>query len=327
MKYKNTGFWSAFALNGANLGVLAALLMVTVIRLHMSEYDLKSYGWRIPFLLSAAFGLLGVYIRREVSEVEEFTQIPEDEKSKSQIKDVFKIYTPQILMLTFSLATWGPCWYVVFTWMPFYITSLARDDDDDLSWNPWVLNVCMLVFIILFSQAWATFVDYAGGGSTNAILHYYNFIAAEVLLLIFAYPAFLCLKSSSLAVCTLGYLMIVIPQGIQSGSISYFMVVQFPLKYRVTALGAAYNLAHALFTSSCAVLATILVQNVSAVAPAYYIISLCVVSITALTFGVWYIERKTNGGYARYYNSYIEEPRDSVVIGTAMSPIRSSSEL
>ncbi|GAC1347322.1 MAG: MFS transporter [Acetobacteraceae bacterium] len=68
------GFFASFTLQGVQAGqILAAAVFLPLARF-MPEADFQSYGWRIPFLLSAVVIVAGYIIRRRVEETPAFAQ-------------------------------------------------------------------------------------------------------------------------------------------------------------------------------------------------------------------------------------------------------------
>ena len=68
------GFFSSFALQGVQAGqILAAAVFIPIARF-MPRDDFMSWGWRIPFLLSALVIIAGYMIRRRVEETPAFTE-------------------------------------------------------------------------------------------------------------------------------------------------------------------------------------------------------------------------------------------------------------
>jgi MFS family permease len=60
---------------GLTGGILLGSLVATGLNLLMSPVQCAAYGWRIPFLLGGAFGLLSVYLRRLLSETPVFEDL------------------------------------------------------------------------------------------------------------------------------------------------------------------------------------------------------------------------------------------------------------
>ncbi len=67
----------------ATVGLLMALLVVGVTRSVMSTEDFTSFGWRIPFLLSAVLVGLALYVRLRLQETPLFTRLKDAGKSSS----------------------------------------------------------------------------------------------------------------------------------------------------------------------------------------------------------------------------------------------------
>lgn len=67
------GRWSSIiyiaSVGGNTVGVLLGLLLTVVL----SHAEMTSYGWRIPFLVGSAFGVIAIWIRRSLEETDAFT--------------------------------------------------------------------------------------------------------------------------------------------------------------------------------------------------------------------------------------------------------------
>ncbi|RDG39612.1 MFS transporter [Streptomyces corynorhini] len=74
------GYYSSFTLNGTQAGqILATLIFIPVAAL--PDDQLYTWGWRIPFLLSALVALAGYLIRRNLEETPVFRQESADRAS------------------------------------------------------------------------------------------------------------------------------------------------------------------------------------------------------------------------------------------------------
>lgn len=65
---------------GAPIGFLAANGLFLLLGLWLSEADFRSWGWRVPFLLSAVLVGLGLWVRLRIGETPEFRAALEREK-------------------------------------------------------------------------------------------------------------------------------------------------------------------------------------------------------------------------------------------------------
>lgn len=77
--------------SAANIGVILAALVAGQINQRLNAAELYSYGWRIPFLIGAALGLLTLYLRKNFLETPLFLEI----KSKKLLEK-----TPFLFLFT-----------------------------------------------------------------------------------------------------------------------------------------------------------------------------------------------------------------------------------
>lgn len=97
---------------GVFIGIVIATAVFALISL-MPEDDMLSWGWRLPFLASIIALAVGLYIRRNINESEEFTaQKATDGLAKFPLVDVFKEQGRQVA-LGFGIN--GP--YIAFSYI------------------------------------------------------------------------------------------------------------------------------------------------------------------------------------------------------------------
>jgi len=92
------GYYASFTLQGVQAGQILAAAVFLPLAYYMEESSFNSWGWRIPFLLSALVLVAGYIIRREVDETPAFTQ--EDKSGgvpRSPIADAFRYNWPDVL--------------------------------------------------------------------------------------------------------------------------------------------------------------------------------------------------------------------------------------
>jgi MFS family permease len=68
------GYYASYTLQGVQAGQIFAAAIFLPLAYFMPDEAFNSWGWRIPFLLSAVVLIAGVIIRREVHETPAFTQ-------------------------------------------------------------------------------------------------------------------------------------------------------------------------------------------------------------------------------------------------------------
>jgi MFS family permease len=152
------GWFTSFTLNGTQAGqLLATLAFIPVAAL--PEHHMLSWGWRIPFLLSAAVALVGWFIRRSLHETPVFTkQAAAGEVAKMPLVTLIRGHWQSVLRvvcgaLVASVST-------IFTvWALSYATSDAVGmDRGGMLWVGALANLAALGAI----PAWAKLSDRIG---------------------------------------------------------------------------------------------------------------------------------------------------------------------
>lgn len=117
------GFWSSWPQIGAPLGLVLSTLTVNIVQAATGS-NFVSWGWRIPFFISALLIVIGLYIRLNILETPLFAQVKEQKReAKAPIIEAFRHSTPEILLSagarfvenapsTFSPPLW---WYTGLT--------------------------------------------------------------------------------------------------------------------------------------------------------------------------------------------------------------------
>jgi len=110
------GFYGSFVAQGTQAGqILAAGVFIPLLHF-MPEPMFYSIGWRIPFLLSVAIVILGIFVRRKVDETPEFKrQMQSGRMAKAPVLETFRFAWPDMLRVTgMALAYVVPATITVF---------------------------------------------------------------------------------------------------------------------------------------------------------------------------------------------------------------------
>jgi metabolite-proton symporter len=94
----NRGFWASWPQMGAPLGLVLSTIVVNIVSAATGSSFL-SWGWRIPFFVSALLIIIGLYIRLRILETPLFAQVKDQkQESSAPILDAFRHSTPEILL-------------------------------------------------------------------------------------------------------------------------------------------------------------------------------------------------------------------------------------
>lgn len=121
------GFYTSWIQTTATMGLFLSLLIILGIRTALGEEAFLSWGWRIPFLLSAVLLVISVWIRMKLNESPAFKKMKaEGTGSKAPIKDSFCKWSnlKLVLLALFGLAAGqAVIWYTGQFYALFFLTN------------------------------------------------------------------------------------------------------------------------------------------------------------------------------------------------------------
>jgi MFS family permease len=126
------GLHTSFIQTTATLGFFLSLLIIGACRIGLSEADFKSWGWRIPFLVSLILLAFSVYIRLRLNESPVFLRMKAAGKqSKAPIRESFGEWPNLkivILALFGATAGQGVVWYTGQFYALFFLQVTLKID-------------------------------------------------------------------------------------------------------------------------------------------------------------------------------------------------------
>ncbi len=126
------GYTTSYIQTTATLGFLLALIVIGLCRVYMDETIFKSWGWRIPFLVSLILLVFSVYIRLKLNETPIFRKMKEEGKgSKAPLTESFFHYPNNkyvLLALLGATAGQGVVWYTGQFYALFFLLLILKLD-------------------------------------------------------------------------------------------------------------------------------------------------------------------------------------------------------
>jgi MFS family permease len=126
------GYDTSWIQTTATLGLLLALVVIGVCRVKMTPEVFKTWGWRLPFLVSIILLAFSVYIRLKLQESPVFKAMKEQGKgSKAPLTDSFTKWSNLkivILALLGATAGQGVVWYTGQFYALFFLTLYLKVD-------------------------------------------------------------------------------------------------------------------------------------------------------------------------------------------------------
>lgn len=126
------GFATSWIQTTASLGFFLSIIVIGLCRFYIDEVDFKSWGWRIPFLLSIILLVFSLYIRLKLHESPFFQRLKaKGKESKSPIRDSF-LRAPNNKLVLLALlgvtAGQGVVWYTGQFYALFFLTITLKVD-------------------------------------------------------------------------------------------------------------------------------------------------------------------------------------------------------
>jgi MFS family permease len=118
------GFFGSFTQVGSAAGMLLATGAYALAQAFLTADQFQAFGWRIPFLLSGALVLVGLWIRLGVTDAEEFTAVQEQDRVVARpVVRVLREH-PRGILVTVGLRLVQPA---IYTLMTVYILGYLKD--------------------------------------------------------------------------------------------------------------------------------------------------------------------------------------------------------
>ncbi|AEV85575.1 MFS transporter [Actinoplanes sp. SE50] len=126
------GFWSSWPQAGVALGNLLATGVLWLLALVQSDEAFKSWGWRIPFLLSAVLVLVGLWVRLSIEESPVFREAlaARADRPHRPLLEVVRRYPREILLAMGMRLAENIGYYLVTVISITYLTTFAGTSAD-----------------------------------------------------------------------------------------------------------------------------------------------------------------------------------------------------
>ena len=258
---------------GAPLGLFFSIAAFLVMSNGMSDAQLFSWGWRIPFLVSTVLVAVGLYIRLQLTETPAFKRaLEQGERVRVPMFSVLTKHPLELLLGTLAATT---------TFVVFYLANVFA-----LGWATSSLGfgrrpfLVMQLIAVLFFGAIIPFTGIAADriGGRNMM------IVATVVTIAFGF-AFQPLFGTHDAAKVLAFLILGFGlSGLSYGPLGSTLAAMFPTAVRYTGTSLTFNIAGILGASLAAPLATWLARHYGLAYVGYYLSLAGLITLIALLF-------------------------------------------
>lgn len=296
---KNRGFAASIAVTGGPTGSVLATLVLGLFA-GLPEDAFLSWGWRVPFLMSAALVVIGLYLRYRVTESPDFVKAREagDVHTGVPILRVLRKYP--LSTLYGILAAAGPLFMqallAVFM-VPYVVSTGAVDRQTAL------MMLTASSFVHIFAIPFFAWLSDKFGRKPVMLVG-----AAVSVALVF--PMFAMFNSGSYWLIALAFMVgNPIIQASMYGPIGAFLAEKFETEDRYTGVSLTFQMGSVLGAGTAPLLATLLVgleNGAGTTNIAWYFIGLIAVSALAV-----HLSKETRGRADRDRTSRQDATADS----------------
>jgi MHS family proline/betaine transporter-like MFS transporter len=262
------GYFASWQFASQGLAAVLATGFGFVIATTLSDEQIYSWGWRLPFLFGLLIAPVGYYIRRRLVETMDFTVAP---AAVSPVASIFAEHKQRLLAATGVIVLGSVATYTIVFMPTFAAHNLSLTASHSFAAALLTASIQMVVvpFVGLLSDRWGR-------------LPISTVSAAAILVL--ALPMFVWLTHAP----TLEKLLFVqvtlgVLTALYVGALPALMAELFPVRMRATGLSISYSVAVAAFGGFAPFVSVWLIEEFnSAVAPSYYLIAAAIVSLLSL---------------------------------------------
>ncbi|GAB3583517.1 MFS transporter [Hymenobacter daeguensis] len=270
------GYFTSYIQITATAGLILSILVIVLTKKAMSDADFKTWGWRIPFLLSGVLIVASYYIRKQLHESPLFAKAKAEGKtSTNPLRDTFaNPVNRRLVLIALFGATMGQG--VVFYTSQFYAYSFMQ--------NALKLDLIDASIVLVVSMVAATPLFIYFGSLSDRIGRKRIIMTGMLCAALFTVPLFHGIKAyagplteitpatvdaagkaveavskalaPNLPMLTLLTFCLVLFVTMVYGPIAAYLVELFPTKVRYTSLSVPYHIGNGIFGGFVPLVAT-----------------------------------------------------------------------
>ncbi|NOT15384.1 MAG: MHS family MFS transporter [Methylotenera sp.] len=265
------GWFGMFPQLGPSVGFLFATLSFLGLSLWLTEAEFQSFGWRIPFILSALLVCVGLYVRFRLAETPAFAQALAQQSTHAvPIKPLLKQHVKPVLLGALAM---GVCYNLFYTATVFCLSygttqlGIAR---------PQFLSM-LCIAVLFMTLATPISAKLSDCYSRRLVL-----LVSSALAVMAGFALSPLLTSGSLLQITLFLSLALFLMGATFAPMGAFLPEQFPVAVRYTGAGLAYQLGGILGASFAPSVSQWLVNMGGLQMVGFYMSSMAAVSFVAV---------------------------------------------
>ena len=269
---KQRGIIGSTSMLSLGAGVFLGIVVSLTVSSCLPEEAFMSWGWRLPFIISLAIGMVAFYIKNHVNESPVYLKAKEHGNlSKTPVREVFSKHWRELLI---AIAIYMSVTVPFYTFTAFFSTYLQQHAEVTLHEALVMNGMAMIAFMMAIPVAGYLSDKYG----RKSVL-----IISCIIVALVAYPTFCLLLQGGFLLPLIGQIIFAIALGSYMGPVPATLVELFPTNIRFTGLALSYNVSAALFGGTAPFVYLYLIKFTgSLMSPVFYIASFVCLTVIAL---------------------------------------------
>jgi MFS transporter, MHS family, proline/betaine transporter len=275
---RRRGFVASWLEFGTLTGFVLGAGLVTILTTVLSSSALVSWGWRIPFLVAAPLGLVGLYLRLRLAETPAFEHLSSRAPARTtglrrEVGELARNHRRAVLVCLGLVLVLNVPSYILTAYLANYLSAQVGFTQS----TSLIIVVIVLVILMVLLQFVGRLSDRIGRRPVM--------MTGCVLLVVLAIPAFMIIQQRTVVAVFFGSLLIGLMYLCFDSTVPGTLPTLFPTAVRAGGLSITYNVSTSLFGGTTPLIATALVDATgNLLAPAFLLIAAGVLGGIAVYF-------------------------------------------